>query len=247
MEVSEYKNIYKNESSHFYYVANHDFFLSRVRDLRTKNRRLLKILDAGCGTGLLAKKLGEFGDVVGVDIDKQAVFYSKKRGVKVKKASVNRLPFASKIFDIVTCMDVLYHKRVNDKKALSEMYRVLKPGGIFLLRVPANPILFSTHDRFVHGRQRYTKSELLKKLTQAGFKVRKITYVNSVLFFPTLAKVIFEKIKKSHDARSGIKPVPNFINQTIIFLLGIENLLIKRVILPFGIGLFAVAKKQKNP
>lgn len=224
METREYKNIYENEGKHFFYRANHELFLSRVRDLRTKNRRLLKILDAGCGTGLLAKRLKAFGEVTGVDIDTHAILYSKKRGIKVRKGSINSLPFKSRSFDTIVSMDVIYHKRVNDTKALREFFRVLKPGGTPLVRVPALPLLFSSHDQYVHTRERYTKRKLLEKLTQAGFKVRKITYVNSVLFFPTIVKVVFEKIKNSHNAHSGIK----------------------RVTLLFGIGLFAVAKKQKN-
>ncbi len=243
MEASEYKNIYKNESSHFYYAANHAFFLSRVAVFRTKTGKALEILDAGCGTGLLAKRLQKFGDVTGVDISPKAILYSKKRGINVKKASINKLPFNSKIFDIVVSMDVLYHKKVDDKKALAEMYRVLKPGGIIILRVPANPILFSSHDRYVHTRERYTKIKLIEKLTQAGFKVREISYINGLLFFPAFAKVILARIINSHDVHSGIKSVPHFINQTIIFLLRIENLLINRATLPFGIGLFAVAKR----
>ncbi|MBI4091874.1 MAG: class I SAM-dependent methyltransferase, partial [Candidatus Levybacteria bacterium] len=89
MELLEYKNIYDNEEKHFFYRANHALFLSFIKDLKAKNVNALKILDAGCGTGLLAKKLGKFGDVAGVDISPQALFYAKKRGIRVKQASVN--------------------------------------------------------------------------------------------------------------------------------------------------------------
>lgn len=246
VEIQEYRNIYENEGKHFFYRANRALFLSFISGLRKKSGRPLKILDAGCGTGLLAKKLRAFGEVTGVDIDPRAIFYSKKRGIKVRKASINNLPFKSKTFDVVVSMDVLYHKRVNDKKALSEIYRVLKPHGYVLLRVPANPILFSSHDRFVHTRERYIKSKLFKKLTNAGFGVEKISYVNSILFFPALAKVVFEKITGARHSSSGINRIPNILNQTIIVLSSVESLILKHFSLPIGIGLFAVAKKQKN-
>ena len=243
MEVAEYRNIYENEDQHFFYRANHDLFLSFVSPFRTKIKRRLKILDAGCGTGLLAKKLEKFGEVVGVDISPQALFYSKKRGIKVKRASVNKLPFQAKTFDIVLSMDVLYHRQVNDKKALIEFWRVLKPGGLLLIRVPAHPLLFSSHDRFVHARQRYVKRELMIKLKEAGFIIQKITYVNSVLFAPALFKVGFEKIKYPNTSASAVASIPNFVNQILTNLLKAENFFAKHFFLPFGIGLFAVAKK----
>lgn len=245
MEAVEYKNIYENEEKHFFYRANQALFLSFISRLRKKSGRALKILDAGCGTGLLAKKLSKFGEVTGVDIDLRAISYSKKRDIKVIKASINDLPFQAITFDVVVSMDVLYHKRVNDKKALLEIYRVLKPHGYVLLRVPANPILFSSHDKFVHTRERYTKRELLKKLAGAGFEVQKITFVNTVLFIPALLKATFEK-PKHNKSLSSINNVPQFLNELIFHLLLIENLFARYFSIPFGIGLFAVAKKQKN-
>ena len=243
MEVAEYRNIYENEGKHFFYRANHSLFLSFISGLRKKSRRALKILDAGCGTGLLAKRLNKFGEVTGVDIDPRAIFYSKKRGIKVIKASINDLPLQDLTFDVVVSMDVLYHKRVDDKKALLEIYRVLKPGGLLLLRVPANPMLFSLHDKFVHTRERYTKRELLKKLAGAGFEVQKITFVNTLLFIPALLKAMFRK-PKHNKSLSSIKPVPWFLNEIILRILLIENSLLKLFSLPFGIGLFTVAKKK---
>ena len=141
-------------------------------------------------------------------------------------------------------MDVLYHRKVDDKKALSEIYRVLKPEGFLLLRVPANPLLFSLHDRYVHTRERYTKRKLLQKIRQAGFEVQKVTFVNSFLFIPARIKILFEKLAPDKSV-SSINPAPQFLNEVILRILSLENLLLKRFSLPFGIGLFAVAKKRK--
>lgn len=243
MQIQEYKNIYENEEKHFFYRANHALFLYFISSIRTKLCRPLNILDAGCGTGLLAKKLKKFGRVTGVDISSKAVYFSKKRGISVKEASINRLPFPSQSFDLVVSMDVLYHKEVNDKKALSEIYRALKPGGLLLLRVPANPFLFSTHDKYVHTRERYTKEKLLKKLKGEGFMVEKISYVNTILFLPALVKVAFEKISKTNHVSSSVNQVPKILNRILFTLLSFENWILKYSSLPFGIGLFTVAKK----
>ena len=66
------------------------------------------------------------------------------------------LPFRSSSFDIVTSFDVLYHRSVIDEQiAVRETWRVLKPGGYFLMRLPAYRWLSSAHDRRAHGHRRY--------------------------------------------------------------------------------------------
>src|SRR3989344_9097473 len=128
MQTSEYENIYKNEGHHFFYVGNHFVILNLVR--RHAKDSTHNILDAGCGTGLLAKKLQSFGKVTGVDISPEAIKYAKKRGVDARLASIAKLPFKKATFDLVVSVDVLYHQKVkNDRTALLEFKRVLKPGG----------------------------------------------------------------------------------------------------------------------
>ena len=99
MQVSEYENIYKNEGSHFFYVGNHFVILNLVRQYA--NGVSHNILDAGCGTGLLAKKLQLFGSVTGVDISPEAIKYAKKRGVNARLASIAKLPFKKALADSI--------------------------------------------------------------------------------------------------------------------------------------------------
>lgn len=242
MEIEEYRNIFENEERHFFYRSNHDLVLSTVADYRAS--RTLNVLDAGCGTGLLAKKLSKYGKVWGIDLSPEAIRFSKKRAVLVKQASVTKIPFKNNFFDVVTAIDVIYHLGVDDDtKALGEFHRVLKKGGVLIIRVPANKYLLSLHDRHVHTRERYSKDGLAAKLKKAGFKIEKISFVNATLFLPAVVKVLIEKTT-SQNQSSSISKVDPFINQILLFLLSIENFLLKFVNLPFGIGLLAVAKKS---
>lgn len=243
MEKEEYKNIYSHESSHFFYVSLHQLILNCISK-HCKNNFPLNILDAGCGTGLLAKKMSSKGIVTGVDINDEALRFSKKRGIKVEQASIANLPFPDNKFDLVTCIDVLYHQQVNDDiRALREFFRVLKPGGILLMRVPANNWLRLSHDRCVHTRYRYSKKDLKEKLNNANFKIKKLSYLNSLLFFPALYKFISEKVLKSYSKTSSIEKLPTVLNSIFLKILNFENRIMLLTGLPFGLGLFAVCQK----
>ena len=244
MEIQEYKNIFENEERHFFYVANHNIILSLIKKYLKDSHKKLKILDAGCGTGGLAKKLKKFGEVVGVDISSDALKFAKKRGVNTKKASVTKLPLKTNTFDVVTSVDVIYHKAVKDDiRALKEIYRVLKPGGILILRVPANKWLKLAHDRHVHTRERYDKKELRNKLIKVGFRIEKLSFVNSLLLPVAATQQIWENIFQSESTSSAIGPLPNLINKTLTHLLSIERDILLKINLPFGIGLVAVCRK----
>lgn len=242
MQKDEYKNIFLNEGKHFYYVANHNLITQFLRKF-LPNLENIKILDAGCGTGLLAKKLEKFGYVEGIDIALEAVELSKKRGIKAKIGSVNKLPFKDNNFDVVISMDVLYHNEVNDLAALEEFQRVLKPGGILILRVPAISWLFSLHDKHVYTRERYNAEGFKEKLIKAGFEVHKLSYINTILFLPALLKVIKEKIFINKNPHSIIQDVPSILNDLLIKLLSVENSLLNYINFPIGIGLLSVSSK----
>lgn len=242
MNISEYKNIFDNEVSHFFYDGNHKIILSLLKQY-IGNRRGIKILDAGCGTGLLAKKLKGFGDVWAVDLSEEAIKFARKRGVNAQKASVTKLPFKDGFFDAVTCIDVIYHNWVRDTKALAEFLRILRPGGILILRVPAHKWLYSSHDRHVYTRERYNKSDLRVRLTKAGFLVEKTSFVNMILFPLSSARVFLEKLRGEKATVSGVVGTPALLNLLLTNLISLESFLLRFFNLPFGIGLVAVGRK----
>ena len=152
-------------------------------------------MDAGGGTGGLAEKLASFGVVSAIDASPEAIRFAKKRGVAAKLASIEKLPFPDRQFDVVTSIDVIYHRKVSDDvSALREIRRVLKPGGVLILRVPANRFLMSAHDRHVHTARRYGKSELAEKMKKTGLSLKQISFVHLPVFFLSLGKIFFEKV-----------------------------------------------------
>lgn len=243
MELSEYKNIFDNEKTHFFYVSTHDLVISLIRKWLPAKK--LNILDAGCGTGGLAEKLKRLGSVRGIDFSGEAIKFAKERGIQVRWASIEKIPFPNNYFDIVTSIDVLYHLKVkNDIRALGEIRRVLKPKGILILRVPANEFLMSAHDRHVHTARRYNREELLTKCRRAGLVVKQISYVHSPIFPISLLKIIIEKITNQENS-SSIGRINPLVNKVLTKVLSLEAWLIMLgMSLPFGQGLIVVASKN---
>lgn len=245
MQTSEYENIYKNEASHFFYVGNHNIILALIKKYFKIPRSRAKILDAGCGTGLLVRKLERFGKTWGIDISTEAVRLSKKRGIRVKRASVMNLPFKARTFDLITSVDVIYHKAIkDDRKVLREFFRVLKPGGLLTMRVPANRWLMRSCDKQVHTRERYDRKGLERKLKSCGFRVLKLSYVNLLLLLPAIVSMILEKMLSLHNtAHSSLTSLPTPVNNFIGRLLTLESHILKWANFPFGLGIIAVCKR----
>lgn len=247
MEKSQYSIMYEVEESHFWYVGMQkiiELFLARY--LPKKPAR--KILDAGCGTGGMLLFLKKYGEAYGIDISSYAISLCKKRGLaNMTVGSVEKLPYLSGFFDVVTCLDVLYHRQVkNDEKTLREIYRVLRPGGLLLIRVPAYNWLRGRHDQKVHTRHRYTAHELKTLLQRVNFQVLRLTYVNSVLFPLLMLKRLTEKFFLfKNQSQSDISTFPVILNWLLKGIFWCEGQLLKCVSFPFGLSIMTVAQKDR--
>ena len=243
MQKQEYRRIEQLEEIHFWYRAMETSVLDYLNRRRFSGA---KILDAGCGNGGLSRKLQPFGIVTALDINDTAIRLAKEKGLKkVIKASVERLPFADESFDIVLSLDVLYHKKVkDDEKALREAKRVLKTGGLLILRLPAFEILRGHHDVIVETRHRYVIGEVRKKVINAGFEIEKISYANFLLSIPLLLKRNLERILKSDSDASDTVELPGFLNEFFFNYLAAENKLLNYFNYPFGSSIICYAVKK---
>lgn len=243
MEISEYKNIFENESTHFYYVGTHNLTIKfLVKYLSKKGTN--KILDAGCGTGALIIKMSKFGKVWGIDASSEALKFTKRNGLKkIKKGSVTKIPFNKNTFDAVVSVDVLYHKNVeNDQRALEEFYRVLKPGGILIIKNPAHNWLRGSHDIIIHTKRRYNKEKFKKKVNKAGFQIIRLSYIN-ISFLPlAILKRLTESLMKSKPS-SDVGKLPKMLNNLLINIYNAEIKILETIDIPAGLSLFTIARK----
>jgi ubiquinone/menaquinone biosynthesis C-methylase UbiE len=242
MLKNQYKNIFQNQDNHWWYRSMRLINESLLNRYLPKNKSL-KILDAGCGPGAALIYLAKYGEVTGVDISEEALKFAGKRG-KVKKGSISDLPFKDNEFDVVVCLDVLYHKLVNINKAISEMERVLKPGGVIFIREPAFNWLQSSEDIASQTNHRFTTDELKKKLDRS-FKFCKLSYINFFLFPLALLKRIPEVIGlKEKKGISDIQAAPPILNKLLFLVFQSEKYLLNYTNFPFGTSVICIAKKK---
>lgn len=128
-----------------------------------------RVLDAGAGAGTFARMLADRGfGVTATDASKQAVAVMRGRGIDAVEADVSALPFPGGAFEAVVLGEVLEHVE-QDGAALSEVARVLAPGGVLALSVPRNPAWFGASDRWAGHVRRYTREALEAVVAGAGF------------------------------------------------------------------------------
>jgi len=241
VNTEEYERMYRLEDSYWWFVGRHNLILSYLRPLY-RARTDLRVLDIGCGTGAMSRKLGEFGQVVSADFSPHALEFSRRRGLQhLCAADAMRLPFRDGSFDAVVALDLLEHL-CDDGKALREFRRVLKPGGRLVASVPAYQALWSSHDVALMHHRRYVARELGDRCSAAGFAVERLTYVMTLLF-PLMWLARRACAFHGSSPKAGLPPVPGLVNRALIGMLSIENGVVRRVRLPFGGTVFCAARR----
>lgn len=243
MIASEYRALAREERKNWWLRAKRMFLKTLLSGQFPKGSERT-ILDIGCGTGINFEVYRQFGKITAIDASPLALALSKKYTfVKVRKARATRLPFAARTFDVVTVIDVLYHKAiVDDRKALREINRVLKPGGVVLVVDCAHPWLFGPHDVNNMARERYTKRELAQKITAAGFRVVQSTYLYFFTFPFFCVQRLAQKYITKKETHSFEGELP-LMNAVFLAFCRLENKILARAPLPWGSSLAFVGKK----
>jgi SAM-dependent methyltransferase len=173
------------------------------------DRRGGTLLDFGCGTGAQTLLFApDFDRIIGIDVDETSIRTFRRaieeRGLRAKVEAVQydgtSLPVADASVDFAVSFEVLEHV-LDERRALAELHRVLKPGARLAMSVPNRWWIFETHgaalpllkwnrvpffswlpkplhDRWARARI-YSRGEIVRKLRDAGFEIHEAAYITA--------------------------------------------------------------------
>jgi len=242
MEIREYDRMRTLEDHYWWYRSLHEFVGSRLGGAAM-------VLDVGCGTGgLLARLSGT--RTVGVDLSPAALTHARRRGLQaLTRASTGALPFPDASFDVVLALDLLYHRAVVDEKAaLAECRRVVRPGGRIMIHAAAYRWLYGSHDRAVHGARRYTASTLRELVQAAGLEIVELSYRNALALSWAAVSRGFGKLRVRHGHNeappvSDLHVIPDWLNTLLRIAARAENAWLGVGRLPMGLSVWCVARR----
>lgn len=242
MKSDEYEIMFRVEDHHWWYVG-----LRGILDLYWQRHVASEkpdVLDVGCGTGATLDALRDTANATGIDAASEAIRLCRMRELpSTVAASAEALPFSDNRFDVVISCDVLCHRSIQDKSIpLREMRRVLKPGGLLFLNLPAYQWLHSSHDVHVYTDKRFTRREVALLLEESGFEVVQTSYWNTILF-PLIAGLRFWRKAFPLPASDLNEDRPSSLSYVFGACLAVERRLLRYTPLPFGLSVFALARK----
>lgn len=200
MDDAEIGKLVALERRHWWYRERRALLARAVRDLPVG--QALDIGAAGGGNTLVLTGLG--WSACALEHSRPGAVVAAGRGLPVVRADALHLPFADASLDLVTALDVLEHLQ-DDRSAVAEIRRVLRPGGHLVVTVPVDMRLWSAHDEAVGHVRRYARPEVIALLRGAGLQLESVRSW-MVLLRPAVA------LQRRRSTGSDLSEPPRWVN-----------------------------------
>jgi len=239
MERSVYREMAELDERHWWYKARREVLADLIRR-EAQPAANAHVLEIGCGTGHNLPMLGRFGTVDALELDDEARAIAEERlGRSVMSAPLPELAgVPDGHYDLIAALDVIEHID-DDQAAVAAIAGKLKPGGKFVMTVPAHQWMWSAHDVVNHHKRRYSKAALRRLVERSPLRLNKIGYLNSLLFPLAVAERFASKVRGKDSADVKLPSPP--LNAALERIFAAERHFVGRLPLPPGLSLFAVA------
>jgi SAM-dependent methyltransferase len=239
MERAAYQQMAELDQRHWWYRARREILADLIRRVVDPPADS-NILEVGCGTGHNFEMLGKFGHVEAIELDEDSRSLAEQRlGRAISTSPLPELAGVSdRHYDLIAALDVIEHID-EDAAAIAAIAGKLKPGGKFIMTVPAHPWMWSAHDTVNHHKRRYSKRALRQLIEGSPLRLDRIGYFNSLLFPAAIAERLASKLRGKNSGDLALPSAP--LNAALERVFAAERHLLGRVPLPPGLSLFAVA------
>ena len=210
------------------------------------------ILDVGCSSGFVLEDLRQTlpqASLIGADYLRGPLEGLAQRmpEIPILQFDLRKCPLPGACVDGVSCLNVLEHIDAHET-ALAEIYRILRPGGIAHIEVPAGPALYDIYDEYLMHHRRYRLTDLVSLARKAGFIVEKATHLGFAVF-PAFwwvksrnrKKLILPAEQKARLVAAQIRATR--VNPLFAGLIKLETLAGRHLSYPCGIRGVVVLKK----
>jgi SAM-dependent methyltransferase len=247
MDVAEYANLAMVEREHWYYAGKREVvrrWLKRVARLGPEQT----LLDYGAGTGLFAQEMEPFCRVYVLDDHEEALRLLRRRfrPEQVLTLAGDALPLPDASLDYVTALDVLEHVP-DDAAVVRGFHRLLKPGGLAVVTVPASMALWSDWDVALHHYRRYDRARLSALFPCDAWELVHVNYTNVLVYPAVWAVRKWRALRRRLGApalvsRTEDRLPPRWLNALLRQLF--VGLAKTRLPFPFGVSLLLVARRR---
>lgn len=237
--------------SHFIDRASRMHAISQIRKYVSVRNPV--ILDIGCSSGFLIENLRtEYPNsfIAGTDVVMGPLMNISKKdpSIPLLHFDLARCPLPDNSVDVVVLLNVLEHIE-NDQLAIHHLYRILKPGGVAVIEVPANPNLFDIYDKLLMHYRRYRLQDLRELFLNENFSVLEESHLGFFIYpgfymIKQLQRIKQSKIK-NEDIPARVSRNITATRNNLIFeaLMNIELWLGSVASYPFGIRCLITCKK----
>lgn len=235
----------KMEATHWWFVERRRLFATLIRKAAIPSDAT--VVDIGTGTGANLRLLQQMGfsQVVGIDPSADAAHWCAEKGLgDVHTGDIRALPLADASVDLLLATDVIEHVD-EDKQAVAEILRVLRPGGTALITVPAFPSLWGLQDIKSHHYRRYRMTPFLQLLEQAGLIVEKKFYFNYLLFAPIFAaRQVIRWLRVELGSENEVNNA--VLNRLLSFIFRFDVITAPLLKPPFGVSILALVHRPEK-
>lgn len=230
------------EETHWWFVGRRRLFARELHNAGV--RRDARILDVGTSTGTNLRMLRnlQYSAVEGLDLSDEAIRWCSAKGLgPVRRGSICDMPFENERFDVVLATDIIEHVD-DDKRALAEVVRVLAPGGMALITVPAFPTLWGLQDEVSLHRRRYRMAGLKALVGASGLSIVNAYHFNYLLFVPIWGVRQIMRVARLRPRSEGQVRGP-VLDQVLSAIFTVDVLTARHLHPPFGVSILMLAFK----